>query len=61
MNRLHPTAEQTGIAWYNRLTKDERAYWLKIADQNKDIPYTASAADAYRAFCRGADREGNRE
>lgn len=47
--RLPPAAETTGIAWWNRLSEAQRAYWLRVAGSARPV-------DAYRAYNRGADR-----
>lgn len=44
--RLHPSAEDAGIAWYNRLSEPQRAYWHRMA-------CSARPVDAYRAYCKG--------
>lgn len=47
--RLPPAAEATGIAWWNRLSEAERAYWLHVADSARPV-------DAYAAYCRHPER-----
>jgi hypothetical protein len=40
VHRKPTISEQVGMAWWNRLTEHERAYWLRVA-------YSARPADAY--------------
>ena len=47
--RSPTVSEQVGMAWWNRLTEAERAYWLRVAG-------SAQPVDAYRAYSRGIDR-----
>lgn len=48
--RSPTVSEQVGMAWWNRLSEAERAYWLRVADSARPV-------DAYAAYCRHADRD----
>ena len=47
--RSPTVSEQVGMAWWNRLSEAERAYWLRVANSARPV-------DAYRAYSRGVER-----